>query len=583
MTGIVAEGDRKRLFVSPSDEHIQLAASAESEWKPPQTMPDTPTLVSGRGYSITHCHQLFTERQLTGHTTLSDLLAEARQQIVQDGVGVEYANVICTYLALAIGRNTNSCSSYSRWQNSGDKVAGVFARQAVPMLWDFAETNIFSTSTQNWMAQVAWVAEAVASLPVDVNSGEVRQADAATTIHADKGPVIVTDPPYYDNIDYADLSDFFYVWLRPLLRDIHPELFAGILTPKAEEMTAIPGRFDDPRQRFEDLLGQTLRLIRERCSPEFPSSIFYAYKQQEDEREGRTSTGWETMLTAVVNADFEIVGTWPMRTERSARSNAMGANALASSIVLVCRPRPEDAPPATRREFMDALEAELPAALYHLNRESHIAPVDLAQSAIGPGMQVYSRYSRVETIGGETVTVRDALAAINQAIANYDEQQEGEFDPPTRFCLDWLKQHGYAEGPYGQAETLATAKAVSIPALRDTHGLLTAQGGSVRLRPLEYYAANRLPSQSRLTTWEGCLRMAWHFDHQDGSEQGAAEVARNMGNDAESVERLARILYNHFDRTRDSRHAVLFNTLVTSWPRIQTEMNNPPQGQMELR
>ena len=272
-----------------------------------------------------------------------------------------------------------------------------------------------------------------------------------------------------------------------------------------------------------------------------------------------------------------------MRTEKLNRPNSFGANALASSVVLVCRPRPEDAPPATRREFFDALEVELPAALDHLNRESHIAPVDLAQAAIGPGMQVYSRYSRVETIGGDPVTVRDALAAINQAIANYDERQEGEFDPPTRFCLDWLKQHGYTEGPYGQAETLATAKAVSVPALRDTHGLLTAQGGSVQLRPLEHYAANRLPSQSQMTAWEGCLRIAWHFDHEDGSIRGAAEVARSMGSDAESVERLARILYNHYDRIRDSRHAVVFNTLVTSWPQIQTEMSNPPQGQMELR
>ena len=253
-------------------------------------------------------------------------------------------------------------------------------------------------------------------------------------------------------------------------------LFAGIQVPKDEEMVANRGRFNLPRQHFEDLLNKTLRLIKQRCSPELPSSIFYAYKQQEEERNGTTSTGWQTMLTALVDAGFQIVGTWPMRTELGNRPNSLGANALASSVVLVCRPRLEDAPLATRREFFDALEVELPAALDHLNRESHIAPVDLVQAAIGPGMQVYSRYSRVETIGGDPVTVRDALAAINQAIANYDERQEGEFDPPTRFCLDWLKQHGYAEGPYGQAETLATAKGVAIPVLRDTHGLLTAPG-----------------------------------------------------------------------------------------------------------
>ncbi len=459
-----------------------------------------------------------------------------------------------------------------------------FARQAIPMLWDFAETNLFSSSTQNWMAQVQWVSEVVARLPGEANSAEARQANAANTIHADKGPVIVTDPPYYDNIDYADLSDFFYVWLRPLLRNIYPELFAGILTPKDEEMTAIPGRFDDPRQRFEDLLGQTLRLIHERCSQEFPSSIFYAYKQQEEEREGRASTGWETMLTAVVRAGFEIVGTWPMRTERAGRSNAMGTNALASSVVLVCRPRPEDAPTASRRDFLNALEAELPTALDHLTREGHIAPVDLAQAAIGPGMQVYSRYSQVETISGDQVTVREALAAINQAIANYDERQEGELDPPTRFCLDWLKQNGFGEGQYGEAQTLAQAKNVSIEdELRDAHGLVTAQGGNVQLQPPGYFSADRMPSPGTMTAWEGCFRMAWNLDHEDGSIQGAAGVGRRMGSNAESVERLARILYNHFDRIRDSRRAVMFNNLVTSWDDIQAEMSKPPQGQLNLR
>ena len=509
------------------------------------------------------------------------MISKVRNVIKWDGGEEEYANAVCTYLALAIGRNTDSCSKFSTWQNVGDKVAHVFSRQAIAMVWDFAEANSFSESTQNWMGNVRWVSEVVERLPASANGGESRQADAANAIHVDKGPIIVTDPPYYDNIDYADLSDYFYVWLRPLLRDIYPELFAGILTPKDEEMTAIPGRFDDSRQRFEDLLGQTLRLIRERCSPEFPSSIFYAYKQQEEEREGRASTGWETMLMAVVNAGFEIVGTWPMRTERAARSNAMGTNALASSVVLVCRPRPEDAPPASRREFLNALEAELPASLDNLTREGHIAPVDLAQAAIGPGMQVYSRYSRVETIGGDPVTVREALAAINQAIANYDERQEGELDPPTRFCLDWLKQHGFGQGQYGEAQTLAQAKNVSIEdELRDAHSLVTAQGGSVQLQPPDYFSASRMPSSGQMTAWEGCFRMAWNLDHEDGSIPGAAEVARRMGSGAESVERLARILYNHFDRIRDSRRAVLFNNLVTSWDAIQEEMSKPPQGQL---
>ena len=289
-------------------------------------------------------------------------------------------------------------------------------------------------------------------------------ADAATTIHANDGPVIVTDPPYYDNIHYADSSDFFYVWLRPLLRNIYPDLFAGIQVPKQEEMIASRFRFEKPRERFEDLLKQTLSLIRERCCLEFPSSIFYAYKQQEEEREGQTSTGWETMLTALVDAGFQINGTWPMRTEYTGNLKA-NVNSLASSVVLVCRPRPEDAPIATRRRFLDALEAELPAALDQLTREGHIAPVDLAQAAIGPGMQVYSRYRQVETIGGEPVPVREALVAINRVIAEYDELQQGDLDSATRFCLDWLKQHGYHRGQYGEAEILAQAKNVSVEEL----------------------------------------------------------------------------------------------------------------------
>ena len=583
MTAVVAEGNRKRLFLSPSNEHTQAASKANPTWKPVERLPEHALGFTVQGYGITGWDQLFTERQLLTQATLKELLSEASEMIVNDGSDDHYAEVVSTYLALGISKNADSGCRLARWQNSGNFVAGVFDMQTISMVWDFAETNPFSSSTQNWMAQIGWIVKVLERLMTDVNVGAVYQADASTTIHANAGPVIVTDPPYYKNIGYADLSDFYYVWLRPLLRDSFPSLFSGILTPKAEEMVASP-RYENTTQRFEDLLSQTLTLIRERCSPEFPASIFYAYKQQEEEREGRTSTGWETMLTAVVNAGFQIVGTWPVRTERPGRSRQVGANALASSIVLVCRPRPEDSPPATRREFFDALEAELPTALDHLNRESHIAPVDLAQAAIGPGMQVYSRYSRVETISGEPVAVRDALAAINQAIANYDERQEGELDPPTRFCLDWLKQHGFREGQYGEAQTLAQAKNVSIEdELRDTHGLLTAQGGSVQLQPLEYYASNRLPSQSRMTAWEGCFRMAWHFDHEDGSIQGAADIARRMGSDAESVERLARILYNHYDRIRDSRWAVIFNNLVTSWNQVQEEMSNPPQGQMNLR
>lgn len=577
MTAIVAEGGRRRFYVSPTDEHIQAAISAKPAWYPTANLPNQAMNLRVQGYGITHWHQLFTRRQLTTLTTFSDLRIEAWNQITRDGANDAYADAICTYLALAVGREVDMCSSFDRWHTSGEKVTGVFGRQVIGMIWDFAESNPFSDSTGNWMAHIEWIAKVVDRLPADVNSSAVHQADASTTIHAQDGPIIVTDPPYYDNIGYADLSDFFYAWLRPLLRDVYPELFAGILTPKEEEMIATRFRFENPRQRFEDLLNKTLRLTRERCSPEFPSSIFYAYKQQEEEREGRTSTGWETMLSAIVSAGFQIVGTWPMRTELSARSRALDSNTLASSVVLVCRPRLDDAPIATRSEFFNALDKELPAALDQLTQKGHIAPTDLAQAAIGPGMQIYSRYSRVETISGEPVSVREALAAINRAIAEYDERQEGDLDSESRFCLDWLKQHGYEEGPYGDAETLARAKDVAIGKLQDDD-LLTAGGGRVKLLPIDAFSDSEQLTLSDPTTWEGCFRMAYHLNREDGRGiEGAASVGREMGSNVESVERLGRLLYNHYDRKGDSQNAVIFNNLVTEWQRIREKMSDAEQ------
>ena len=585
MTCIVAEGDRKRLFFSPTDEHIAKAKVEKPNTCPTQKMPASAYLVSGRGYGITEWSELFTNRQLTALTTFSDLVPLVGNLAMQDGADQLYANAVQTYLALAIGRLANSCSSFAIWERSSNFVAGAFARQALPMVWDYPESNPFCTQTQNWMAQIEWVAEVVERLPADANAGKVHQADAANTIHAQDGPIIVTDPPYYDNISYAEVSDYFYVWLRPLLRDIYPDLFSGILSPIAEEMIAAP-RFENPRDRFEELLGQTLRLIRERCSPDFPSSIFYAYKQQEEEREGRASTGWETMLTAVIEAGFQVVGTWPMRTERPGRPNSLAANSLASSIILVCRPRPADAGMATRRQFFDELERELPPALDQLTRQSHIAPVDLAQAAIGPGMQVYSRYSRVETLGGTPVTVREALTAINKAIADYDRQESGELDGESRFCLAWLNSKGSGPGSFGDALTLATAHNVVIDRLRDTHGLISAEGGVVQLRPLAEFAPHQ-PSRSgfAITAWEGCWRMAYHLGREaegegGGGIAGAGQVARQLGSNVERVERLARILYNYYDRRRDSGNAVLFNNLVTSWADIIDRMQTPEQRRM---
>ena len=585
MTAVVAEGDRKRLYLSATDEHIQAAENATPDWKPQQVASDSGNVLRPRRYGVTHWHQLFSERQLTTLTTFSELLSSIRQTMTQEGAETEYANAVATYLAMAIDRTADNGCSYARWHNSGDKVAGVFSRQRIAMVWDFAEANPFSNSTQNWMAQVEWIARVIERLQFNVNEGMVHQADAANTIHADGGPVIVTDPPYYDNIDYADLSDFYYVWLRSLLRDIYPDLFAGILTPKAEEITAIPSRFEDSYQRFNNLMAQTLELIRERCSPEFPSSIFYAYKQQEQERNGITSTGWETMLTSVVNAGFQIVGTWPMRTEMSARANAMETNTLASSVVLVCRPRPEDAPSASRGDFVTALGLEMPAKLDQLTREAHIAPVDLRQAAIGLGMAVYSRYQSVATLAGEAVTVRQALMAINGAVDAYLREQAGELDVESRFCLDWLREYPDGKGGYGTAENLARAYDLAVDdRLAQTHRLLNASQGQVSLYDIAAYDGERsYPTASEeLSAWEGCLRMAWQM--QTGEDRrgvaGCVSVARRAGARLDSVERLARILYDHYNTRNDSQRAVAFNNVVTAWPEIIREMGRPEEGRL---
>ena len=584
MTAIVAEGHRKRLFASPTELHIRAAQKAKPKWRPVGNLPKQALGFRVQAYGLTHWHQLFTERQLTALTTFSDLLSEVGEVAIKDGADEEYANAIRTYLALAVGKNADYCSSFASMHVSIEAIRNIFARQAIPMVWDFAESNPFCNSIGNWLAHVERIATAVERLPADANTGETHQADASTTIYADSGPVIVTDPPYYDNIGYADLSDFFYVWLRPLLRGIYPDLFAGILVPKAEEMIATPFRFENSRERFEDLLNKTLRLIRERCSPEFPSSIFYAYKQQEMERGGKTSTGWDTMLSALVNAGFQLIGTWPMRTELGNRSVSLGTNALASSVVLVCRPRDENAPMATRRQFLDALERDLSADLDHLTREGHIAPVDLAQAAIGPGMKIYSQYSSVETIGGEPVPVREALTEINRVIAEYHQREQGNLDAESRFCMDWLRQNGYGEGKYGDAEVLAQAKNVSINALATRH-LLTAGGGRVRLLPVDEYGPDRPLRLYKMTAWEGCLRMAYHLDtkrEDGGGLSGAAQVARAMAGNVESIERLARILYEHYDHKGESQNAVIFNHLVAAWQDILVRMKTEEQGKLAL-
>ena len=390
---------------------------------------------------------------------------------------------------------------------------------------------------------------------------------ASQTVSLDK--FISTDPPYYDNIGYADLSDFFYVWLRPSLRTIFPDLFATLSVPKAEELVATPYRHGN-KEKAETffLAGMTdaMRRLAEQTHPGFPVSIYYAFKQSEKKGEkGTTSTGWETFLDAVIRAGFSVTGTWPMRTELSNRMIGAGSNALASSIVLVCRKRPDDAPVVTRREFVDALNAELPAALAQLQR-GNIAPVDLAQAAIGPGMAVYTRYAKVLDAAGNPVSVREALALINQTLDEVLAEQEGDFDADSRWALAWFEQHGFDAGEYGVAETLSKAKNTSVGGLAEA-GIVESKAGTARLlKPAELPDDWDPARDSRLTAWE----MVHHLIRVlgTGGETAAAALTAQLGAQAETARELCYRLYTLCERKKRAAEALSYNGLVQSWPEI---------------
>ena len=573
LIAIVAEG-KPKIFVSPTETHVQIAMSAKPKRHPRGKLPERALGFALQNYGFREWGQLFTNRQTTSLNTFGELLNQAHNKMTADGAEEGYADTVCTYLAFAVDRTVESNCSFAWWENAATFIAPTFTRHALPMTWAFAEANPFSSSTQNWTSQVEWVAKVVEKLPASANSGKAYQADATITPHTTDLPVIITDPPYYDNIGYADLSDFFYVWIRPLLRDIYPELFSGMTTPKTEEITASP-RFENPALHFEELLGKAQLQMRRNCSLECPSSIFYAYKQQEEVKDGKTSTGWETMLMAIVNAGFQIVGTWPMRTERPTGVKTK-KNVLASSVLLVCRPRPEDAPIITRRNFQAELKKTMPTALRRLTRTARISPVDLAQAAIGPGMEVYSRYSKVMRISGENVPIREALKYINDEITAYHEEESGALDKTTQFCLTWFKQHGYQEANFGTAQLLATATGVDVAQLHEK--VLTSARGKVKLFRRDDYYKRELSEE--ISAWEGCHRMVFHLTDTavGGGIQACAAVVQAMGAQDDSAERLARVLYSYYEALDDSQGALAYNTLVQQWTEIWDASRAARQG-----
>ncbi len=583
LVAIVAEGDRGRVYLAPTREHEAAAQRAEPTWRPDGLIATRMTGGNCTPYGLTSWGDLFTPRQLVALTTFADLVHEARERVQRDalaaglpdngkslravGTGATaYADAVAMYLGLAISRWTDLFSSLSAWNSTNANIKNLFSRQAIPMVWDFAESNPFGSGA-SFSSTIESIFRLFVSLPA-APLGQALQLDAKSQA-ASRDKVVSTDPPYYDNIGYADLSDFFYVWLRRSLGSVFPDLFATLATPKDAELVATPyrhGTKDKAVAFFLEGMTRAMHRLAEQAHPAFPATIFYAFRQSETEEdeEGPSSTGWETFLDAVITAGFAITGTWPVRTERTVALKK-NINALASSIVLVCRPRAGDAPTATRREFVTALKAELPVALAHLQR-GNIAPVDLAQAAIGPGMAVYTRYSKVVDAEGKLLTVREALALINQTLAEALAEQEGDFDADSRWALTWFEQSGFAEGEYGIAEQLSKSKNTSVAGMVEA-GILQSKRGKVRLlRPEELPADWDPTTDTRLTAWEIVHQLIRVL--ASGGEGAAAELLAKLGAKAEVARELCYRLYTLCERKKRATEALAYNGLVQSWPEI---------------
>ncbi|HEY5303031.1 MAG TPA: DUF1156 domain-containing protein [Acidimicrobiales bacterium] len=600
LLAVVAEGPSGRAYCDPtSTEDVVVPAP---EWKPTGTIPRHLSGGTCAVYGLDDWSKLFTPRQLTALTTFSELLTDVRGVIEQDakqmgladdnlrlrdgGAGATaYADAVITYLSFVVDKCADYWSSICSWHNTRELIRNTFGRQAIPMTWDFAETNPFSASTGNWMAMVAWEAKAVEHLsPMTTAEGHTAQRDARARIREVGRCLISTDPPYYDNISYADLSDFFYVWLRRNLRDVWPDECATLLTPKAEELIANPSRAGSRQaanDHFEHGMEAVFREAAANADPRFPATVFYAFKATESTTDGVASTGWETFLHGLLEAGYAITATWPIRTELSNRMIASGTNALASSIVLACRPREVSAPMASRGDFIGALKKELEPAVRILQQEN-IAPVDLAQSAMGPGISIYSRYARIVEADGSTMTIRSALGLINDALSEVLGGEESEFDPDTRFALTWFEQFGHNHGNFGDADLLARAKNTTVDGVAEA-GIVVSRDGNVRLVERVDLPADWDPSTDRrFTVWEATQYLIRALD---SSETEAAALLARLGTGVgDRARQLAYLLYGICDKKRWADEAGYYNMLVTAWPELVrlAGTSPPPPGEERL-
>jgi putative DNA methylase len=580
LIAIIAEGNRSRIYLAPSEDHEKIAMSAAPDWKPETPLPNDKRAFWTPPYGLRTFGDLFTNRQLVALNTLSDLVHEAREKIEKDALTAglssdptllrdggtaakAYAEAVSIYLGFAIDRLADAGSSIATWATGGF-IRFTFARQAIPMTWDFAECNFLSNSTGNFRGAIEWIFKAISEF-LPRNSGSVCQQDAQNVVLPD-GAVISTDPPYYDNIGYADLSDFFYVWMRRNIKLIYPELSATLAVPKAEELVAIPYRHGGRSQAesfFLHGMTEVLSGLAKQSNSGLPATIYYAFKQSEIEQEGLSSTGWATFLQAVIDSGYSIVGTWPVRTERAARTIASGTNALANSVVLVCRKKEDTAQVITRAEFIGALKRELPPAIEEL-QTANIAPTDMPQSAIGPGFGIFSSYKSVLESDDSPMTVKTALQIINRELDEYLSGIEGEFDADTRFTITWFEQNGLEKGDSGTAISIAQARGIAVESVKHA-GIIEYAAGKVRILSRDEMEEDWSPeTDTHLTHWECCQNLIRALENEGEFE--AAVLMKKMGGDkADAAKDLAYRLYDICDKKGWAKEGTSYNGLIAVW------------------
>ena len=596
LMAVVAKGKHGRVYLAPTmDQEARAKAANPGEAAESIRVPiaKDPRPMTCLLYGMTRFDHLFTSRQLVALTTFSDLVGEARERIRRnavasglldddcgldaDGTGARaYAEAVNVYLGLGISKLTDYSSVLVVWSPTRDQLKTTFTRQALPISWDFAETNPFAEAAGDLLVSLEGICRTVSSLQA-TPAGVVQQC-ASQSQNLSRGRFVSTDPPYYDNVGYADLSDYFYIWLRRSLRAVYPNLLATITSPKAEELVAAAYRHATKQiaeKFFLDSMTLAMNNIAVQAHPAAPITIYYAFKQSDSEtQEGTSSTGWETFLGAVLNSGLSITGTWPMRTERPGRVRDTDSNALASSIILVCRPRATDAGTISRRQFVRQLNEALPLALDAMTRASEglhspVAPVDLSQAIIGPGMAIFSRYDAVLEADGTPMTVKTALQLINRFLA------EDDFDADTQFCLHWFEQHGWEAGKFGEADVLARSKGTSVEGVKSS-GVIEAGGGNVRLLKWKEYPADWDPdSDSRLPVWEALHQLIRAYN-SDG-DSGAATVLAGVAGKAEAARQLAYRLYTLCERANRAEDARAYNEVVTGWSGIESAAAKAPR------